>query len=179
MDGIDGREGVFIVAATNRPDMIDPALLRPGRLDKLLFVPLPGPDGRAEILRALARRTPLAADADLAALAASPACARFSGADLAALVREACVEAMREARGTGGGAWGAGATPLVRQRHLEAAAARVVPSVSPRDQGAYEALRRKIRTTRARVHVEAGPGARGQPSEGGEPGDEGGAMAVE
>lgn len=51
MDGVDGREGVYLVAATNRPDMIDPALLRPGRLDKILYVPLPPPDGRASILQ--------------------------------------------------------------------------------------------------------------------------------
>ncbi len=52
MDGVDGREGVYLIAATNRPDMIDPALLRPGRLDKILYVPLPPPDGRASILQA-------------------------------------------------------------------------------------------------------------------------------
>lgn len=52
-------QGVYVVAATNRPDMIDPALLRPGRLDKVLYVPLPPPDGRASILAAAARRSPL------------------------------------------------------------------------------------------------------------------------
>jgi ATP-dependent 26S proteasome regulatory subunit len=51
MDGIDGRQGVFLVAATNRPDMIDPALLRPGRLDKILYVPLPSEEGRLSILQ--------------------------------------------------------------------------------------------------------------------------------
>ncbi len=49
---MDGREGVYLIAATNRPDMIDPALLRPGRLDKNLYVPLPLPEGRASILQA-------------------------------------------------------------------------------------------------------------------------------
>jgi ribosome biogenesis ATPase len=53
-------QGVYVIAATNRPDMIDPALLRPGRLDKVLFVPLPPPDGRASILAAAGRRTPMA-----------------------------------------------------------------------------------------------------------------------
>ena len=61
MDGVDGRHGVYLVAATNRPDIIDPALLRPGRLEKILYVPLPAPDGRCSILRALTRTTPLAA----------------------------------------------------------------------------------------------------------------------
>ena len=51
MDGLESRAATFVVAATNRPDMIDPAMLRPGRLDKLLYVPLPPPDGRSAILR--------------------------------------------------------------------------------------------------------------------------------
>lgn len=53
-------QGVYVVAATNRPDMIDPALLRPGRLDKVLYVPLPPADGRASILTAAGRKTPMA-----------------------------------------------------------------------------------------------------------------------
>jgi ribosome biogenesis ATPase len=53
-------QGVYVIAATNRPDMIDPALLRPGRLDKVLFVPLPPADGRSSILAAAGRRTPMA-----------------------------------------------------------------------------------------------------------------------
>lgn len=53
-------QGVYVVAATNRPDMIDPALLRPGRLDKVLYVPLPPPDGRASILAAAGRKCPMA-----------------------------------------------------------------------------------------------------------------------
>ena len=51
MDGIDGRQQVYLVGATNRPDMIDPALLRPGRFDKILYVPLPPPEGRVSILQ--------------------------------------------------------------------------------------------------------------------------------
>lgn len=61
LDGVDSRTGVYVIAATNRPDMIDPALLRPGRLDKVLYVPLPPADGRVAILHALTRHTPLAA----------------------------------------------------------------------------------------------------------------------
>lgn len=66
--------------------MIDPALLRPGRLDKLLYVPLPTPEGRAQILRTLTRKTPLAPGFDVAPIGESDACRGFSGADLAALV---------------------------------------------------------------------------------------------
>lgn len=95
LDGATARESVFVIAATNRPDIIDPALLRPGRLDKTLYVPLPDAAGRASILAAVARRTPLAADVDLAGLAASEVCRGFSGADLASLVREAAVAALK------------------------------------------------------------------------------------
>ena len=88
-------QGVYLISATNRPDMIDPALLRPGRLDKILYVPLPGPADRAAILSALTRRTPLAADVNIAAIGTADACAGYSGADLAALVREACILALK------------------------------------------------------------------------------------
>lgn len=55
MDGLEARKGVFLLAATNRPDIVDPAVLRPGRLDKILYVGLPGPEDRAEILNALTK----------------------------------------------------------------------------------------------------------------------------
>ena len=95
MDGLEARSATFVVAATNRPDMIDPAMLRPGRLDKLLYVPLPPPDGRAAILRTLTRKTPLAPGLDVARVGESGRCGGFSGADLASLVREACVAALK------------------------------------------------------------------------------------
>ena len=95
MDGLEPRSAIFVVAATNRPDMIDPAMLRPGRLDKLLYVPLQPPDGRAAILRTLTRKTPLAPGVDVMAIGESGRCNGFSGADLSSLVREACVAALR------------------------------------------------------------------------------------
>ena len=70
-------------------------MCRPGRLDKVLYVPLPPPGGRAEILGALTRQTPLAPGVDLAAIGAGPRTAGFSGADLAALVREAAVASLK------------------------------------------------------------------------------------
>ncbi|GAB0493830.1 hypothetical protein MMPV_005116 [Pyropia vietnamensis] len=96
LDGVDDRRAVYVVAATNRPDMIDPAMLRPGRLDKLLYVPLPDAVGRAAVLATLTRRTPLGGDVDVAAIAADPRTERFSGADLGALVREAALGVLRE-----------------------------------------------------------------------------------
>ena len=172
MDGIEGRAGVYLVAATNRPDMIDPALLRPGRLDKILYVPLPPPEGRASILRALTRRTPLEPGADLEALGASSALTGFSGADLAALVREACVLALKESIAASGRGLGsmdaglgasAGGPPLVRAHHLEAAARRVQPSVSRKDQRMYDALRLRLRSARGHLRPEEEGG--GAPTE--------------
>jgi len=65
MDGLEERVGVFVIAATNRPDIIDPAMLRPGRLDKLLYVPLPNSDDRLSILKTCCRKVPMAPDIDL------------------------------------------------------------------------------------------------------------------
>ena len=83
LDGADPRQNVFIIAATNRPDLIDPAMLRPGRLDKLLYVPFPSEPERADILRALTGKMPLSGSVDLAVVAADKRTEGFSGADLA------------------------------------------------------------------------------------------------
>ena len=99
LDGLDSRKAVYVIGATNRPDMIDPAMVRPGRLDKLLYVDLPSPPERIEILRTHTKRTPIAESdwAGIAGIAASEACDGFSGADIAALVREAASLALRSA----------------------------------------------------------------------------------
>lgn len=99
LDGVEDLRDVVVIGATNRPDLIDPALLRPGRLERLVYVPPPDAAARAEILRAAARRTPLAADVDLSALAAD--LDGYSAADLAALVREAALAAMRRSLDAG------------------------------------------------------------------------------
>jgi cell division protease FtsH len=94
MDGFETNEGVILIAATNRPDVLDPALLRPGRFDRQVVVPRPDVKGREEILRVHARRIPLAPDVELKVLArGSPG---FSGADLANLVNEAALLAARQ-----------------------------------------------------------------------------------
>jgi len=94
MDGFEGNEGVIVIAATNRPDVLDPALLRPGRFDRQVVVPLPDIRGREQILKVHIRKVPEAEDVKLAIIArGTPG---FSGADLANLVNEAALCAARE-----------------------------------------------------------------------------------
>lgn len=93
MDGFTGREGVIVLAATNQPDVLDKALLRPGRFDRRVVVNLPDKTGREAILKVHTRKVPLAPDADLAELAASTP--GFSGADIRNLVNEAALLAAR------------------------------------------------------------------------------------
>ena len=93
MDGFEANEGVILIAATNRPDVLDPALLRPGRFDRQVVVPIPDLRGREAILQVHTRRTPLADSVDLSILARSTP--GFSGADLENLVNEAALFAAR------------------------------------------------------------------------------------
>ncbi|NXO49363.1 NVL protein, partial [Aramus guarauna] len=99
MDGLENRQQVFIMAATNRPDIIDPAILRPGRLDKTLYVGLPPPEDRLAILKTITKngsRPPLDTDVSLEEIAYSQHCDCYTGADLSALVREASICALRQ-----------------------------------------------------------------------------------
>ncbi|MCA0399199.1 MAG: ATP-dependent zinc metalloprotease FtsH [Proteobacteria bacterium] len=96
MDGFEANEGVIIIAATNRPDVLDPALMRPGRFDRQIVVPLPDVNGREKILKVHTRKVPMAADVNLKTLArGTPG---FSGADLMNLVNEAALLAARRNR---------------------------------------------------------------------------------
>ena len=126
LDGLSDRQGIFLVAATNRPDMIDPAMLRPGRLGKFLFVGLPEPGERVEILRALIRKTPI--DETLADVASDEACNHFSGADLAELLRAAGEEAVKRD------------AYVLEERDFREAFKHVRPSV--RDVEKYERMRK-------------------------------------
>ncbi len=112
MDGFEGTEGVIVIAATNRPDVLDPALLRPGRFDRQVTVPLPDVRGREQILKVHMRKVPLADDVKPALIArGTPG---FSGADLANLVNEAALLAAREN------------SKDVRMSHLEAAKDKIM-----------------------------------------------------
>lgn len=94
MDGMNAKKTVFIIGATNRPDIIDPALLRPGRLDQLIYIPLPDEDSRHQIFKACLRKSPLSKDIDLRALAKYTQ--GFSGADITEICQRACKYAIRE-----------------------------------------------------------------------------------
>ena len=93
LDGAQPLRDVVVLGATNRPELIDPALLRPGRLERQIYVPPPDAEARTEILRAASKATPLADDVDLATLAED--LEGYSAADCSALVREAALTAMR------------------------------------------------------------------------------------
>ncbi|WBC11463.1 AAA family ATPase [Micromonospora sp. WMMA1947] len=119
LDGVEALRNVVVVGATNRPELVDPALLRPGRLERLVYVPPPDGPARTEILRASARDVPLAPDVDLDALGTE--LDGFSAADCAALIREAALAAMRESL----------EASTVTAAHVEAARNRVRPSLDP------------------------------------------------
>ncbi|ORY32425.1 AAA-domain-containing protein [Rhizoclosmatium globosum] len=154
MDGMNNRSQVYIIAATNRPDMIDPAMLRPGRLDKTLYVDLPTPLERFEILKTISRKTPIAPTVCLETVAKDSRCEGFSGADLAALVREAAVAALRGsiyAKNvlTGNGEEmekgdGVAEGLYVTMENFGVAFSRMAASVSKRDRKKYELLKVKF-----------------------------------
>ncbi|KAM9212349.1 nuclear valosin-containing protein-like isoform 3-T4 [Dugong dugon] len=147
MDGLETRQQVFVMAATNRPDIIDPAILRPGRLDKTLFVGLPPVADRLAILKTITKngtKPPLDADVNLEAIAGDLRCDCYTGADLSALVREASLCALRQemARQKNGNEKG---ELKISLKHFEEAFKKVKPSVSKKDQVMYEALQQSLR----------------------------------
>jgi transitional endoplasmic reticulum ATPase len=127
LDGVEPLRNVVVIGATNRPDLVDPALLRPGRLERLVYVPPPDGAARAEILRSAARTVPLASDVDIASLGES--LDGFSAADCAALVRDAALAAMRESLDAA----------TVTAAHVETARQRVRPSLDPSQVAALAA----------------------------------------
>jgi ribosome biogenesis ATPase len=156
MDGMESRKATFVIAATNRPDMIDPAMLRPGRLDKLLYVPLPDKSAREDILKALIRKIPIfsskvsdKSDSDAAKklikdVSEFKKLDGFSGADLASLVREACVCAIRENLKVSPESKEE-SLPHLCLSHFEMAIEKVYPSVSAKDREGYLKLRDSLR----------------------------------
>ena len=134
MSGIEDVKNVVIIAATNRPDLVDPALLRPGRIDRHILVPAPDEKGRLEILKIHTRNMPLDKDVDLKELAKKTE--GFSGADLEALCKEAGMNALREDINA----------KKVKKKHFEEALKKITPSITKELMSYYEKFsqRRKI-----------------------------------
>ncbi|XP_053663992.1 nuclear valosin-containing protein-like [Anopheles marshallii] len=155
MDGIEERKGVFLMAATNRPDIVDPAVLRPGRLDKILYVGLPAQDDRVDILRALTKnrtQPPLADDVEFEKVAELTE--GFTGADLAGLVRQASLQTLKDSIMASGDEERVGESGqqqideelnnmVVRFEHFTQAIRNTKPSVNAEDKKHYEKLRLK------------------------------------
>jgi transitional endoplasmic reticulum ATPase len=133
MDGLEDLQGVVVMAATNRPNLLDPALLRPGRFDELIYVPVPDAAGRRRILAIHTKGMPLAEDVDLDAVAERTT--RFTGADLEDLTRRAGLLALRESL----------EATQVRRAHFEQAARETRPSVTPEMEREYEELLRTLK----------------------------------
>ena len=127
LDGVEPMREVVVLGATNRPELVDPALLRPGRLERRVYVPPPDAEARAAILTASSKNTPLASDVDLAEVAST--LDGYSAADCAALIREAALTAMRESL----------EAREVTAAHLDAARKTVRPSLDPGQLAALEA----------------------------------------
>jgi ribosome biogenesis ATPase len=131
LDGLSMREGIYLIAATNRPEMIDEAMLRPGRLETLLYVELPKPEERVDILRALIRQRGVIRP-ELAEVGRREECNNFSGADLESLLRKAGQHALKRR------------AEVVEEIDLVEAVKTIRPSVG--DIKKYENLRKQFET---------------------------------
>jgi transitional endoplasmic reticulum ATPase len=133
MDGLEELQSVVVIGATNRPNLIDPALLRPGRFDELIYVPVPDQAGRRRILGIHTSKMPLAKDVDLDSLARRTD--RFTGADLEDLVRRAGLFALRASLGA----------TEVTMDHFESGLTETRASVTPEMEKDYEEIRSKLK----------------------------------
>jgi len=138
MDGIVPLKNVVVIGATNRPDMMDPALLRPGRFDRIIYIPPPDKEARLAILKVHTRKIKMSNDVDLAKIAEKTE--YYTGADIAALVKEAAMLALREAINN--------KEPHAREvtmRHFEEAMTRVQPSLTSEIVRHYEDMAKTLR----------------------------------
>jgi len=133
MDGLEELQSVVVIGATNRPNLIDPALLRPGRFDELIYVTVPDQPGRRRILAIHTAKMPLASDVDLDAMAAQTD--RFTGADLEDLVRRAGLFALRESL----------QSTQVTMAHFEKALTETRATVTPEMEREYETMAAKLK----------------------------------
>ncbi|MCE4603649.1 MAG: AAA family ATPase, partial [Aeropyrum sp.] len=133
MDGIQPLSNVVVIGATNRPDILDPALLRPGRFDRIIYVPPPDKETRKEIFKIHTRKVPLAEDVDFDKLAELTE--GYTGADIEAVVREAVMLKLREKLEVG----------KVEMRHFLQALKKVQPSLTREDIIRYERMARELK----------------------------------
>ena len=133
IDGITALQDVVVIAATNRPDIVDPAVLRPGRFDRLIYVPEPGEEGRLQILKIHAKGMPLAKDVDLQELAR--ATKGYSGADIGSACREAAMYALRKDMNT----------KEVALTDFSEAFKKVGPSITPDMENWYKSFLNQVR----------------------------------
>jgi transitional endoplasmic reticulum ATPase len=145
LDGMEELKNVVVIGATNRPEIIDKALLRPGRFDRIIFVPPPDTEARLEILQVHTRDMPLDKDVDLEEIAKITE--GYSGADLANLVREAGMYAIRSED----------SLTTVNLKHFEAALEKIKPSVTPEMLKAYEDYIAAMSTKRDAIDSTPGP----------------------
>ena len=143
MDGLEELRGVVVIGATNRPDIIDPALLRPGRFDELILVPVPDSESRKKILQVHLQKAPLAGDVNIDEMVGLTN--QYTGADIAAVVRKAGRLALREDM----------ATNEIGQKHFLAALQEIGPSVTPDTMKYYAKLGSELRKKASR-EVERG-----------------------
>ena len=137
MDGLENLSDVVIIAATNRPDIVDPALLRPGRFDRIILVPHPDREARLKILKVHTKDMPLAKDIDLEKIAEETE--GYSGADLQAVCREAGMQALRENINA----------KEIKLKHFEYALKTIKPSLTKKEIEVYEKFLEQFNTSRA------------------------------
>lgn len=175
MDGMNAKKNVFVIGATNRPDQIDPALLRPGRLDQLIYVPLPDEQGRLSILQAQLRNTPLEPDLDLTEIAKSTH--GFSGADLSYIVQRAAKFAIKDSIEAEMAKEETDVVedvnmeddpvPFITRDHFEEAMKTAARSVSDSELRRYEAYAQQLRSSRGTANFRFGGSASGGAASGG------------
>jgi transitional endoplasmic reticulum ATPase len=171
MDGVGAKKNVFIIGATNRPDIIDTALMRPGRLDQLIYIPMPDFESRLSILRATLRKSPVAQDVDLSYLASQTD--KFTGADLTEICQTAAKLAIREEierdierermrqeaaedMEEDGEEEEEDTMPEILARHFEEAVRNARRSVSDRDLAQYASFAQTLQQSRASVSGSTG-----------------------
>ena len=156
MDGLEDRKQIFIIAATNRPDIIDPAMLRPGRLDKLLYVPLPDYEDRCSILKTITKDLKLSTDVDFEKINKDKRMEGFSGADIAALVRESQLHALKRLNQKEKEKENKKENEDIEEFKInmsdfEYSLGNILPSVSLNDKKKYENLKKKLQESRSHL----------------------------